>query len=396
MAIYCTGTKKDKKELVAFLNKVFHEDFYEIMKKTYGNGQHFEQFHHLMKEQDRIVAAVGVYEQEFHIKDTILKTGFIGSVSVDEQERKKGYMKFLMEKAENQMRSDEIALAMLGGLRNRYGHWGYETGGSYYKFYFHEENIRHTIGWKNDDGIKLIPVHEDCSDFEETMNRIYELYRTKNMWCRERHDFYIRSQTWNSFLYEIFIDEMFAGYLVCNHDCSFIPELELIDWEAERLLRILRAVMRYRPAVTVIADSDIEKPVHPFTIEVQAWEPEKAAALQKICEHYSLHTRCSMKILDYPKALQAMLKLKQTYTRLAEGHFTIQVKEKGTFVMKVQDGAVSVVPDECAIPDLTVSEKDCINALISPASALYERQTVNGYPKGWFPLEFAPGNLDEF
>ncbi len=397
MAMYCTGTKHDKHDIIRFINGVFHENFYDIMKKTYAKGQHYEQFHHLVKEEDgHIVAALGIYEQEYHSKnDEIepLKTGFIGSVSVDEKERGKGYMKLLMDKAEEQMREHDIAFAMLGGLRNRYGHWGYEYGGIYYQCHFREENIRHTIGWKEDSGIIIQPVKIES---ENQLDRIYHLYReNNNLWCRSREDFYLCSITWNHKLYEIIVDGEFAGYFVCNRDGGFIPEIELVTWEKESVLRIIRALMRFRPERL----EEYSNTIHGLTIQVHAWEPEKTIILQQICEHCIVYTRCNMKILDYPKTLKFMLQHKQSYTKtlLTDGRFTISVKEKGTFVIEVREGIVSVWEDNCVKEiDLIVTEKECISALFTATSNLYEHRSAKGFPKGWFPLEFTPGNLDEF
>lgn len=411
MARYCTGTKDDKNAIVAFINGVFHENFYDIMKKTYAEEQHYEPFHHLIKENDgRIVAALGVYEQTYHSKNEIiepLKTGFIGSVSVDKNERGKGYMKVLMEKAEKQMRKDGVSFAMLGGFRNRYGYWGYELGGIYYQYHFREENIYHTIGWDYDNGVVIRPVEKACFnsiDFEQTLDRIYYLYRQGNMWCRSREEFYLCCLTWNHKLYEIIVDNTFAGYVVCNRDGGFIPEIELIKWDREFLLRVLRGLMRHNP-ISLETDKIFEdgksqatEAIHGLIIQAHAWEPEKACALQQVCEHYFVHTRCNVKILDYPKTLKFMLQHKKTYTNipLEEKQFVVSVNGKGTFVMMIKEGNVDVWQDDNAEADLIVSEKDCISALMSSVSNLYERKTVNGYPKGWFPLEFAPGNLDEF
>ena len=379
---YLKGTSADRNEIITFINQVFDVEFREIMGKVYQSKEEFESYHHLVKEDGKIMAAVGVYEQTFVVGSSKLKTGCIGSVSVSNEARGKGYMKLLMKKADEDMRKNHVAIAMLCGLRNRYGFYGYQMGGQVYEFQMEEENIRHTIGWGEDTAVQLIPVE---SEDDPALDAIYELYQKKTMHCRNRDDFYIRSKTWNHKLIQIQINNQFAGYYLTNTEQNFIPEIELVDYS--QLLQVLKACLLR-----------IDK--KSLKVQAHEWEPEKALKLEQVCEIYESKPNYCYKILDYPVALKAMLELKQAHDKLDDGSFLLNVTDVGAFLMTIQAGKVSVVEVDAQASnqaiDMELSSREVIDALISPAFHLYEAQTKSGYPKGWFPLSFSPDYVDLF
>lgn len=331
------------------------------MPKVYSMNLNSSGHHHILKENGKIVAVVGVYKQAFQIGEIILKTGFIGSVSVSEQCRGKGYMRLLMEKAEEDMRKEGLSLAMLGGKRNRYGFFGFEIGGIYTEYDYVEENIRHTIGAESGPIVKLIPVN-DASD--PCIDSMYELYKKECMTCRSREYFYLSCITWEYYVFQIKINDKFAGYLISSEDCSYIAELELNDWDD--FLYVARECMSKVKQKKLI-------------IRTQLWETEKSDVLQSTCELYRCIPNLSYKILDYPKALTAMLVLKQSYQHLSDGKFNFHVTGIGLVKIEIHQGTVHVImvnenssefdPEQI---DITLTEREVISALMSPVSSLFE------------------------
>ena len=376
---YCQGKRGEYSEIIPFINEVFGEDFPVILPKTYGADRHFEEYHHLVKENGVLTALIGDYEQDFFIGDKFLKTGCIGSVSVSKQARGKGYMQFLMKKTEEAMREHQVDLAFLGGLRNRYGFFGFEKGGYTYEFYFNEANIRQTIGWDADKAVEIKPVTEDAPVLDE----MYELYRKNNLiWCRNREEFYIKSRTWNNEVFQVCIDGVFVGYYAAKGGC--VIELELTDWD--NLLRVAKACM-------------IRNGEKSWSVQVLGWQFAQLSAMYRVCESYVLRTCCSYKILNYPNVIAALLELKKQTVTLEEGSLTIAIREEqnftGLYRITVQNQEVTVEEVSDVQPDLVLTDREAVTVLMSPAGTFYVREKQEKL-RNWFPVEFSISNLDEF
>ncbi len=386
---YSVAARTEKEEVVEFINKVFSRsdnrdtDFTRLIKKVYGKEAEFNHRHHLVKEDGRIAAVIGVYQREYHIMDTVLKTGFIGSVSVDADMRGRGYMKLLMKKAEEDMRSQGISLAMLAGSRNRYGYFGYEVGGLRNEFVFAKSNITHTIGWMSEGQLELEPV---CAK-DKIDDEIYRLYESYGVHGCSRDEFLDRAMTWQSSLYAVKQEDKYLGYVILSEDGGRVNEIELSDWSY--LLEVVREVM-------LIGDKER------ISVYSLAWENEKNIVLQKQCETHIVLPACSYKILDYVQTLKALFELQLSYRHyIAEDVFTIGVKGQGCYRIEILGKKVTVTEEpfedeSFENADIVVTDIEFVSAFMSSASYMYESRAKKAYPAGWFPLGFAPPIADEF
>ncbi|OQB75014.1 MAG: hypothetical protein BWX89_00246 [candidate division TA06 bacterium ADurb.Bin131] len=84
----------------------------------------------IIREGNRIASLVGIYPQKLFINDRTTTIGGIGSVSTHPDFRNKGYMKTLMDFCIDEMKKRKYSFSILGGDRQRYNFWGYETCGS--------------------------------------------------------------------------------------------------------------------------------------------------------------------------------------------------------------------------------------------------------------------------
>lgn len=375
---YCQGKRGEYAEIIPFINEVFGENFPVILPKTYGPEKHFEEYHQLVKEDGVLNAVIGNYEQDFYIGNTLLKTGCVGSVSVAKHARGKGYMQLLMKKTEEAMRSHDVDIAFLGGLRNRYGFFGFEKSGFTYEFYFNEANIRQTIGWDEDAGAEIRLVTAEDSVLEE----LYALYRKNVMWCRSREDFYEKSLTWNNKLFQIRLDGVFAGYFAAKGGC--VVEFALTDWN--NLLRAVKACM-------------VKNKEKSLSVQVLGWQLEQLNAMYGACESYHLRTCCAFKVLNYGNTITALLNLKKTHTELEDGTLLLGIKEsnkvKQMIKITVEAGNIAVMEVQEGTPDIVLTDREAATVLFSPAGMFYARNDKQKL-KNWFPVEFAIGNLDEF
>lgn len=155
-----------------FLNYVFgfdgrENDFKKLLPKLYKKEYDPASKSYLVMENQKIKAAVGVYENEISVCGMKLHGAGVGNVAVHPYESSKGYMKKLMHMAVEDMKKAKIDYTVLGGQRQRYNYFSYENAGVGYRFRITEANMRHIFadsdassnGQKTQ--LKMEPVEEN-------------------------------------------------------------------------------------------------------------------------------------------------------------------------------------------------------------------------------------------
>ena len=128
MTEYRIGRAGEEAKILALANSVFNTDFTQLIPKVYGPGKTFAPMHHLAEENGEIIALASVYDRQYTLGGQRLKVGYVGTVSTHPDHRLKGHMRALMARLDRQMRRDGTHIALLGGIRHRYAHYGYEVG----------------------------------------------------------------------------------------------------------------------------------------------------------------------------------------------------------------------------------------------------------------------------
>ncbi len=366
--------------LIDFGNYVFSHDhrphdFKKILPKVYGDGHAIENFHFIAVEDGRIRGMIAAYPHAYNVCGTELKTRFIGTVSVHPYARGAGYMKKIMQMIDEELLDEGVDFAALGGQRQRYRYFEYETGGMSLSFVVDCANIKHTVPELNE-SFSLVPVEQDD---EELLDLLYAKYQTRPVTGRGREEFYEILKTWDSSIYAVFQDVTCIGYLVISADGKRVLETQLDSPEC--LPDVLHTYLHWydKQAVTVI---------------VRRYETALIDILAPMAEDASIESNLNYKIYNYPKVLKAFLELKQTHEALEDGSFVLEVKDHGRMKIQVEDGVVSVTETSDA-PDWSLSDTEAVRFLTSP-EALYRNVTPKAVPGNWFPLSFGMSPLDEF
>lgn len=126
-------SSKDYESLMQFLEEsydhsrgFFKNSYPQVMsKETIDYDNIF-----LIKENKRIASLVGIYPQDVVLNGRKTTIGGIGSVSTHPDFRNKGYMRILMDFCIDEMKKRNYSFSILGGDRQRYNFWGYETCGT--------------------------------------------------------------------------------------------------------------------------------------------------------------------------------------------------------------------------------------------------------------------------
>jgi predicted acetyltransferase len=118
------GSPEDYEDIINFGNYVFNIDFPSLLPKIYNNHKEIAQYHHILKEDNKIKAMVGSFPLGLTVCDNYLKGRGIGTVSVHRYSRNFGYMRLLMDNAVAEIKAEGCDFAVLSGRRQRYEYWG--------------------------------------------------------------------------------------------------------------------------------------------------------------------------------------------------------------------------------------------------------------------------------
>ncbi|MHB1485729.1 MAG: GNAT family N-acetyltransferase [Saccharofermentanales bacterium] len=370
-------------EYIDFINYVFgmngHDNsFPKLIPKIYKEKYHPCESGYIVKEGDKIKAAVGAFPIPLIVEGFELKAYGIGNVAVHPNSRSKGYMKDLMKMAIDDIIADSADYMLLCGLRQRYNYFSFEICGQMIIFNVNKTNIRHIYGANDGDNpLTLVQVNE--SD-DENIENIYDLYNEKKFHAvREYDKFFDTLLTWQSIPYIAYDNGRFAGYIVFNQEKNSVIEFATVSPDYISLV--------IRKCFDIAGQNDIAFNFPPF-------ETEYITVFSKIAEKCSVVPADSFSVINYKRVLQALLKLKASYRSLCDGSLTLLIHGVGgdeLLEITVAEGAVAVT-DACKDADMELSHLEAMELLFSEISPL--RNTISAAPASWLPLPLFNFSLD--
>ena len=396
--MYRKGKEKDKQDILDFLNYVFsmdHEptDFRKLIPKVYGEQRNMEDCHHLLIEENKIKAAIGVYPSEMIVGNCTLKTGYIGSVSVHPYERHRGYMKDLMKEVQKDIRKEKYDLVALSGQRQRYEHFGFYRGGTVLQYQIGEVNLRHYFDKKFKDApmskekvlmeLELAISLQESND-DDHMDAIYQIYQNRIVTGRRREAFFDIMRSFHTELYAVTMHGVCIGYIAYDYEEDYINEFELLDMDL--LPYVLEMLMEYTGCSVM-------------GIKTTFLDNRKNRLLATICERYTIGQAQMYHILNYPNVCRALLLAKQQVQELCDGEFILEIKEEGKFFIMIKNREI-VVQKTKKVADVTMTEEQFVRILLSTdyemACMSNEIDGLSRIPGGWFPLPLAIEIADTF
>lgn len=413
---YYRGSVEDTEELVDFANMVFclsdgGLDFSEVLPKAYAKDRQDIPVHHLVKEKGKIKGLVDVYPLSLRMdrddkeETMILKAGYIGTVSVHPNERKKGHMKKLMEMVEQTAIEQEYDLMILDGNRHRYQHFGFERAGIAYNFFAERSNVGHCCISMYESSYLKAPVYrfEELEADSPYIKEVYEMYMKRAVTARTIEDFFVCLQSYEAYSYSIWKEETLVGYLNLSANGKKIHEFELVD--LSELPKVIYDFMQ-------------EWELKEIAIVVGVDEVEKSKYLEKMSDYFNAAVSHEIKILNYAKVLEFLFAWKQKYSELAIGTYIVGIRHTATsdtqeYIEKYQievfdrqtsdkESASRTVKVERTQQnaDVVFESLEFVKALTT-IYCLTEQQTgtqarLKDAPSGWFPLPFYLPSGDTF
>lgn len=397
---YLKAKESDFEELVDFINYVFSHsggktDFPTLLPKLYRNNDTMK-YHHIMKEEGKIKGVVCSFPLNLNLLGENVKVAGIGSVAVHPYSEGKGYMKELMTKSIEEMKNENVDMSVLSGYRQRYEHFGYEPCGEQINFNILDLNINYKFTEEDYEGIMFEILDESKSNLLE---KAYKIHSSKTIKVeREREKFLDIAKSWNATTYSIYKNYEFIGYISSINSTIF--EVALEDNNDIDLV-IASYIKRFK-----LGKVNLRLGVH---------EIEKISKLMKICENYSINTNNNFRIFNYEKVVGLFLKLKATYSNLADGECSIDIENYGVLNIKVINNNIEVKKieeykdelskEESAHKELKsqnirkfhieLGELEAMNFIFSPLKSYFDfNKDIPNFIQSWFPLPLYIENLD--
>lgn len=398
----------DYAEAMDFINMVFSmseapTDFPKVLPKLYQPVDHLMQCNYAMRKEGRIRAVVGSFPLLLHAGRQTLKVSGVGGVSTHPGERQSGLMRQLMQTALDDMKQAGAALSVLGGLRQRYGYYGFERAGTHLDFQLSKTNLRQirkagSRGKSADDPteaalaladtLHLVRLAESgqssLADFPA--DQIEKWLMQMKAWHdrqpihveRPLENFFTVLLTWQCSVWLVLdqADEP-VGYLVADSGGQIN---ELMTGSALNALAV---------AAAWVAHQD-DQAVH---IHLPPWALETIRIFSTVCESWEISQSYMFKVLDWPAVLTALLQARADLTALPEGHFSFSLTDADqAYQLSYRLGQASCQPYAGA-PDLQMDERTATRLFLGPLapqatlSACQDLDaSLNRLLSSWLPL----------
>lgn len=372
-------TANDYDELLSLLNATFanknkvethfDKDLPIMWKRDDEHmGKHFAVF-----EDDRMVAALGVYPLPVNILGESLLFSTVGNVATHPDFEGKGYMKALMKEAMAELDRIGADASRLGGLRARYARYGYEMCGTRYRLLFSPHNLKNYYP----DFVRSLTFERISDDDYDTLEYCCTLYEKQPFYVlRGREDSYRRTYmsmvAWQNVPYIIRKDGKNVGFLSMKDD-----EIAEIFTETPEIFK-----------EAILSLTDLRNT--PTNFYLRPHNVLELREFSRTAESITVMSPSRFKIINYKKLINALLKLKATIHPLTNADFTLEIENYGRLrIVSDKDGTRCEDYDgEC---DIRLSENRIAQLLFGPlpdyAVADISEKTGNLLP---LPLSWNP------
>ncbi len=354
--------------------------FPRILPKLYQNPR-IAPMHVLAVEDGRICGLVGAFELPYMVHGTEMHVVGIGTVSVRPGYRRKGYMKELMARAIRRAKDEQADYMVLGGRRQRYGHWGFEQAGAMPEYAVHMNNINYVYGEDADFGFRIRKLTAEDTEAVRAERALREAAEV-HMIHPENEEFDILCSM-GAVPYLIEKDGAFFGTFMYFSSDHKIHDLRLLDKkEAGHVVNdILRAFPEEELNFTHFGPD----------------EQEMTEIFSSLAESCGITPAAMLKILNYERTLRAYLALAADIRTLPDGELKAEFANGERLCLAVADGRAEVRKlAEGEDADLTLGEIEAIDLMFHPHTWLHSfGNQIPAAVRAWFPLPFYENMSDE-
>lgn len=372
---YGRGRDEDNKKLIAFLDEVFftddpeERDFLNLLPKCYKD-QYRPAYNNFVvqDENGEFRSAIGSFYNDMTVGDEQIKACCIGNVAVGKNYRSMGYMIELMELSVEDMRKNGVDVAYLGGQRQRYGYFGFESSGTSYRFNFSRSAYKHAL--------KAMPCGLDIEKLspndEESIANIEKIYSKLSIRSNRKPESYFDVLcSWRDRPYILKDNGDFVGYFVLDYTKNNVNEFGTVDPKCYP--NLVAAVMEKTEALQV-------------GFIVAPFETEKLKFFTENADGFNVEGCEMILVYNFEKVIRAYLGAKARYAKLCDGAFTVLIHGKyGDEKLRIEvvDNKVKVEKFD-GKADYELSHHAATRVFFSNLSA--DREAFPANIQQWLPL----------
>ena len=368
----------DLAEVRKFATDVFDVDFETYLPYIYADGSGKGHEHLVVRENGEIAAAVLNSPVTLRVGDADILTYGVGTVSVREQSRGRGYMSDMLAECLIEAAEKGAVLSLLSGQRQRYEYYGYALTGFFTSFRVSEAAVRHSFG-AGPSRYTLRKAEDSDGELMASIMKTAPVYphrKAEDFVTIERHDY--RAP------YLVYEGDRAVGYLNADSDNGTISELVLLPGESVGDL-----ILAY-----------FEKFRRDFSVEANPFDITTSRELFSLGSRWSYYGGASVSILDFPKTANAYGALGCRVGRVPDAKFVIGIESHpffdeigisregvthGAFEISVRDGNFSASATG-KTPDITLPYLRAVEYLFTDCSKWYPDSPADA--KAILPIPF--------
>ena len=366
---------EDYDELLGMLNYTFgHKygrkmDFTAEQPKMWIRDDEHMNMHFGIFEDGRLCSVVGLYPLSVNILGRKMTFATTGNVATLPEYEGRGYFSTLFPLVMEECDRCGIAVARLGGGRQRYGRYGFEYCGTLYKFTVSSHNVKHFF--KNigadvefvritpEDTDALMICHELISSrpFYVERSPLHNLRDVYLAMCSKEGTPYLALKGGNP-----------IGYLVAYKNGREI--LELCSYDADGFSAIV-AGWQTRLAV-------------PITVPVAPYQTEELRILNVSADGVSICDPSMFRVRDWVTLCDALTKLKSTLEPLPDFELTLGIENYGNINLYCRSGVAGCEWSNRS-GELLLDSRSAARLLFGPTPA-HLIADVPVIARAWLPL----------
>lgn len=365
--------KENYDELISLLNLVFSKqnncemDFEKELPNMCVRDDAHMRKHVGLFADDKLVSVVGVYPLPTMVLNREIKFCTVGNVATHPDYEGLGYMNILLNRAMEIVKEEGYDACRLGGDRARYLRFGFELCGRNYSYYITTKNTKKSLlsGYgKNTSVVEILSSDEASLNFAR---RVY--HQNKVSVIRNDNAEMFRVMTaWKNVPYMVLKNDVPIGYFTLTPDKKTASEVYATDKEA------------YFDTLVAISNYLSED----FSVTLFEHDIDLIREMNKCAEYMCIQIPSNFNVVNFENVVDAYIKLKASYTRLAIGGVTISIKEYGKIKIFANDNdcGCTKFDGECDF-ELSKSEATRFIFGMHPPVSVIE---PNMFAKANFPL----------
>lgn len=314
---YGRGRDEDNKKLIAFLDEVFftddpeERDFLNLLPKCYKDKYRPAYNNFVVQDENgEFCSAIGSFYNDMTIGDEQIKACCIGNVAVGKNYRSMGYMIELMELSVEDMRKNGVDVAYLGGQRQRYGYFGFESSGTSYRFNFSRSAYKHALK-AMPCGLDIEKLSPNDAEGIANIEKIYSKLPIRSN--RKLESYFDVLCSWRDRPYILKDNGDFVGYFVLDYTKNNVNEFGTVD--PKYYPNLVAAVMEKTEALQV-------------GFIVAPFETEKLKFFTENADGFNIDGCEMILVYNFEKVIRAYLGAKARYAKLCDGAFTVLIHGK--------------------------------------------------------------------